>query len=424
MLLIYLSLVLVRFSSQFQAEGNLRRLTDKQIKLKGKVSSEPILQGSSQRFRMGKIWVKTKQYPRYSYGQNVQVVGTLQRKVINRWYSQFSLMYPGVELIKADRVKFIGLDWKEAIMRFRKQIEMVFNRNLSEPEASLLAGIVLGSKRGLGNDFWQALQRTGTLHIVVASGYNVTVVIGVVISYLAGLFKRRTAVMLGIMSVIGYTVMAGAEAAIVRAAIMGSLAYFGQVLGRKADGVRMLLAAIMVMLLVEPYLIFDVGFQLSVMATAGLMFVGPILGKVFNRVWVIGGDIRDTVSAQIAVWPILLIVFGNLSVFAVLVNSLILFWVPIVMGLGAILGLAGLIFGQGLIGTVLGQVIGWLVYGPLTLMVKIIEGFGNKEWMSLVVENVSWWWGLGYYLVLVIVIVLLNRREKAGLTGSDLELRS
>ena len=424
MLLIYLSLVFIRFSSQFQAEGNLRRLEDKQIKLKGKVSSEPILQGSSQRFRMGKIRIKTKQYPRYRYGENVQVVGTLQRKAINRWYSQFSLIYPSVELIKADRVKFIGFDWKEAVMRFRKRIEMVFNRNLSEPEASLLAGIVLGSKRGLGNDFWQALQRTGTLHIVVASGYNVTVVIGVVISYLAGLFKRRTAVMLGIMSVIGYTVMAGAEAAIVRAAIMGSLAYFGQVLGRKADGVRMLLAAIMVMLLVEPYLIFDVGFQLSVMATAGLMFVGPILGKVFNRIWVIGGDIRDTVSAQIAVWPILLIVFGNLSVFAVLVNSLILFWVPIVMGLGAILGLAGLIFGQGLMGTVLGQVIGGLVYAPLTLMVKIIEGFGNKEWMSLVVEDVSWWWGLGYYLVLVIVIVLLNRREKVGLTGGDLELRS
>ena len=411
--LIYLVLVFTRFSNQFQAEGNLRKLEDRQIKLTGKISSEPILQGGSQRFRMGKIWVKVKQYPEYHYGESVQVSGTLQRKVVNRWYSQFSLMYPDVNLVEADRVKFIGLDWKSGVIKFRQRIERVFNQNLSEPEASLLAGIVLGVKRNLGNDFWQALQRTGTLHIVVASGYNVTVVIGVVVGYLAGIFKRRIAVILGIVAVILYTVMAGAEAAIVRAAIMGSLAFFGQVLGRKADGVRLLLGAIMIMVLVDPYLIFDIGFQLSVMATAGLMFVGPVLGKVFNQIWVIGGDIRDTVSAQIGVWPILLIVFENLSVFAVLVNSLILFWVPIVMSLGAVLGIAGLIWQP------LGQVMGLIVYVPLTIMVRIIEWFGSKEWMSWQVEGVSWWWGLGYYFGLTLILLIINKSKKAKLASKD-----
>ena len=392
--MIYLVVVWLRFFNSFQTEVNLRGLENKEIKLMGKISSEPILQGSSQKFKMGRIEVRVKQYPKYEYGQSVQVFGSLQRREINRWYSGFSLMYPDIEVIEADRVKFIGLDWKEGLMNLRRRIEKVFNQNLPEPEASLLAGIVLGAKRGLPYEFWQALQRTGTLHIVVASGYNVTVVIGVVIGYLAGWVKRRTAVMLGILAVIGYTVMAGADAAIVRAAIMGSLIYFGQVLGRKADGVRLLIVAVMGMVAYEPRIIWDVGFQLSVMATSGLMFVGPLLETVFKRVWLVGGDMRDTVAAQIGVWPILLITFGNLSVFAVVVNSLILWLVPIVMGLGGILGIGGLIWQP------LGQVMGWLAYVPLALMVRVIEWFGGQSWMSWQVEGISWWWGLGYYLVL------------------------
>ncbi len=392
--MIYLVVVWVRFFNSFQTEANLRGLENKEIKLMGKISSEPILQGSSQKFKMGRIEVRVKQYPKYEYGQSVQVFGSLQRREINRWYSGFSLMYPDIEVIEADRVKFIGLDWKEGLMNLRRRIEKVFNQNLPEPEASLLAGIVLGAKRGLPYEFWQALQRTGTLHIVVASGYNVTVVIGVVIGYLAGWVKRRTAVMLGILAVIGYTVMAGADAAIVRAAIMGSLIYFGQVLGRKADGVRLLIVAVMGMVAYEPRIIWDVGFQLSVMATSGLMFVGPLLETVFKRVWLVGGDMRDTVAAQIGVWPILLITFGSLSVFAVVVNSLILWLVPIVMGLGGILGIGGLIWQP------LGQVMGWLAYVPLALMVRVIEWFGGQSWMSWQVEGISWWWGLGYYLVL------------------------
>ena len=162
----------------------------------------------------------------------------------------------------------------------------------------------------------------------------------------------------------------------------------------------------MLMLAYEPMLIFDVGFQLSVGATTGLLLLGPWLGRLFDRVWLVGGDIRDSLAAQIAVWPILLITFGNLSVFAVLVNGLILWLVPVIMGLGAVLGVAGVVWRP------LGQVMGWVVYGPLTLMVRMIEWFGAKEWMSLVVEGVSWWWGWGYYLVLGWLLVKFYKYNK------------
>ena len=325
--LVWVVVFLGRYWGSFQALGNLRMSVGKEIEVRGQISSEPIIQGMSQKFKVGRIKVRTKSYPRWHYGDKVKLTGKLEEKTVNQWYSQFSLNYPEVEVLEIGDNK----GWKKRLMGLREKIEEIYSRILPEPEASLLAGIVLGAKRDFGKSFWQKLQKTGTLHIVVASGYNVTVVIGTIISYLAGLVKRRTAVLIGIVAVIGYTLMAGAEAAIVRAAIMGSLAYFGQILGRKADGVRLLILAGGVMLIYDPLLLWDVGWQLSILATAGLLVISPLLGRVFNKLWVIGKDMSETISAQIAVWPILVITFGNLSVFAVLVNSLILWMVPIIM---------------------------------------------------------------------------------------------
>ena len=327
--------------------------------IKGRISSEPLLQGNSQKFKVSRFDIVTQAYPKYEYGQKVVIVGRLQRRLINKWYSQFRLMYPDIRLVEANNQKTISLS------RLRQGIEERFNQVLPEPEASLLAGIVLGSKRGLPEDFYQALQKTGTLHIVVASGYNVTIIIATIVAYLAGLIKRQWAILIGLAAVGIYTIMAGAEPAIVRAAIMGSLAFGGQILGRKTQGLRLLIAAIMIMVLVNSSIIMDVGFQLSVAATFGLIFLSPRLEPILGRVWLIGKDLTETTSAQIMVWPIIVLYFGQMSAFSILVNSLILWLVPIIMALGFFLALTG------------NQAVGWLTYVPLTIMVRVIEGFGR-----------------------------------------------
>jgi len=414
--LVWLVIFLGRYGNSFQAMGNLQQSAGKEIEVKGRISSEPMIQGLSQKFRVGRVKVWTKSYPRWHYGDKVKLTGKLEEKIINQWYSQFSLNYPVMEMLE---IGDVNKGWRRRLLGWRQKIEGIYSRLLPEPEASLLAGIVLGAKRDFGKKFWQNLQRTGTLHIVVASGYNVTVVIGTIIGYLAGWVKRRTAVLIGILAVIGYTVMAGAEAAIVRAAIMGSLAYFGQVLGRKADGIRLLMLAGGVMLWWEPLLLWDVGWQLSIMATAGLLFISPLLGKVFNKVWVVGKDMSETVSAQIAVWPILVITFGSLSVFAVVVNSLILWMVPIIMGLGMILAGIGLVINWIGIGWGVVKVLSWSVYLPLTIMVRIVEWFGGQAWMSYQIEGVNWWWGIVYYLFVVLQIGIWSYDRSAKSTSVE-----
>ena len=315
------------------------RYTDKPISINGKISSQINLQGSNQSFNVGRVRVRTNLYPAYEYGDRLVISGTLQRQVINPWYSRFSLIYPGIKRVTAGNNIFIG---------FKNKLAVWYTRVLPEPEAGLLAGIVLGSKRGLPQDFWQALQKTGTLHIVVASGYNVTVVMGAVVFLFAGILPRLWAMVLAMIAVGAYSIMAGLEPAIVRAAIMGTLAYFGQALGKPRDGVRLLAAAAGAMLLINPLFLFDVGFQLSVMATLGILLVCPRLPRLPQGV-------GESLAAQLFVWPILLYNFGRMSLFGILVNSLIAPLVPYVMILGFL---------------------PWLAYVPLHLIVVIINRFG------------------------------------------------
>ncbi|AKM78987.1 MAG: ComEC/Rec2-related protein [Candidatus Beckwithbacteria bacterium GW2011_GWB1_47_15] len=394
--LIWFVVFLVRFWFEVQEKQKIAKFAGDEVRLTGRISSVPILQGTRQNFDLGRVKVVTERFPEYHYGDRLRLSGTLEEKVLTPGYSRFSLVYPSVSKIET----YSTNSW---VFRLRSKLEGIFRRNLPEPEASLLSGIVLGIKSSLPYDFWQALRKTSTLHIVVASGYNVTVVIGTVIKYLAGLIKRSWAVGLGVAAVVVYTLMAGGEPAIVRAAIMGSLAYLGQVLGRKSDGVRLLLAAAGVMLWVEPSLVYDVGFRLSVAATAGLLLIAPLLGKVFDRVALIGKDLSETTAAQIAVWPILLTTFGQVSAFSILINGLILWLVPMIMVLGAVLAGAGLVLGPW------AAPIGWLAYGPLHLMVGVISWFGGLSFVSWTVDLKasvigSFTWVFLYYLVLGVVI--------------------
>jgi competence protein ComEC len=137
---------------------------------------------------------------------------------------------------------------------------------------------------------------------------------------------------------------------------MGSLAYLGQFLGKQAQSLRLLIIAALVMLLVNPLTIFDVGFQLSFLATLGLIVLCPRLTRVPT-------GIRESLAAQIFVWPVLVSNFGQMNVFAILINSLIVWLVPYIMVLGAALSFTGW------------QVLAWLVYVPAHLMVKIIYVF-------------------------------------------------
>jgi len=275
---------------------------------------------------------------------------------------------------------------------------------LPEPESALLLGIVLGSRQELSPRFYEALRQSGTLHLVVASGMNVTILGKVVLSVMLKRFRRWLAIFVSILCILIYTLLAGGEPPIVRAAIMGSVAFAAQVFGRQYWAGWALFLSGAGMLLVSPELLSQVGFQLSVTATAGLLFVSPWVASQVTRSikWLegissLGGkgarlvslDLTEAASAQLAVLPLLMAHFGQFNLLAVIPNVLVGFLVPVIMRWGGVLLLVGLIWQQ------LARLLAWIVWVPLAYMAWVIELFGKIDW--LIVRGEWSWWLVGLY---------------------------
>lgn len=214
---------------------------------------------------------------------------------------------------------------------------------LPEPQAGLAGGLILGGKQGLGSELLNDFILAGLVHVVVLSGYNVMIVAEAVLR-LFSLFAKRFAVIAAGIVIGGFVLVAGAGAASVRAGIMASIALFGRSTGRTYDAFRALMAAGVLMLLVNPLLlVYDPGLQLSFIATLGLMFGTPITTKwvSFVRPVFLREITASTISAQIAVLPLLLYQNGLFSLVALPANVLILPLIPLAMVLSAGAGLAG-----------------------------------------------------------------------------------
>jgi len=251
----------------------------------------------------------------------------------------------------------------------RERWVQVLEKSLPEPMSSLAAGILLGIKGQMPKDFYTALISTGTLHIVAASGYNVTIVASVIMSMLNGVVGRVFAVGFGVVGIFIYVLMAGAGASVVRAGIMGSLTLVAFYFGRPTEAKRLLYIAAGIMLLMDPAMIFDIGFQLSFMATFGLLYMEPIFKKMPKQSF-LAEYLYPTLAATIATLPITLYHFGRISYISPLVNMLVLPVVPVIMGLSA------LVIAVGMIVPGLGQIIAWVLYPVLWYMVEVIRWWG------------------------------------------------
>ena len=154
------------------------------IKITGTLHQEPKISGGLQKFSLAGIKIKTWKYPEFHYGEKLVITGVVK---------DHNLEFPEIEKGEVGRMR---REVGTMIYELRRRIEETYRRTLPEPQASLLSGIVLGSKEGLPSDFYDSLQKTGTLHVVVASGMNVSILAGTLVSFLLLFISRRLAVIL------------------------------------------------------------------------------------------------------------------------------------------------------------------------------------------------------------------------------------
>ncbi len=209
---------------------------------------------------------------------------------------------------------------------------------LPEPQATLLLGLLIGE-----NDFsdrWQEkFQITGTSHIVAASGYNVAIVaeLALILLVTLGLYRKQ-AYPIVVVCIVAFVIIAGAGGAVVRAGIMGVLVLTARHIGRHGSPRNILALTVVAMLLFEPRLLRDdVGFQLSVCATTGMILFTDRISAMLKRVPTSFGvreSLASTIAATVATLPITMVSFGKISIVAPFVNMLVLPFIPYAMALG------------------------------------------------------------------------------------------
>lgn len=238
-------------------------------------------------------------------------------------------------------------------MFFVERLERAF----PEPESSLAAGLLFGYRAAIPYKIKEDFRKTGLTHILAISGYNMVILI-TFISTIFSIFPRRIWIALSIISIFLFTLLVGAGASVVRAAIMGSLGLVAQIFGRKSIGLRSLFIAGYFMLLADPFVLFDIGFQLSFGATAGILLFSEPLKKYasFLPNWLGMKDAAvATWAAQIFTTPIILFYFKSFSFIAPLANIVV---VPFISWL--------------MLGSFLSLLFGKLIAAPTVLLFEII----------------------------------------------------
>lgn len=346
-ILVFISLIFIRLVTRDQ----LVSLEGERVRVSIPTIDYPEYSDSDTVIRRGKWEVRTTGYTDFIPGEMVVVEGKVTKPHVIEGVV-VEVKRRSISLIDRLLIEISGV---------RYWATTRLQRVLPEPQASLAIGILLGVKREMPKEFYEQLVKTGTLHVVAASGYNVSVVAGVVIVALSQIVGRQVGLMLGIVSTIGYVLIAGSSASVVRAGVMGTLSLIGIMLGRMREAKWLLWVAAWVMLMVSPELISDIGFQLSIAATVGLLYISPIFLKISQNVYLVD-NLYPTLAATIATAPIIWWHFGRLSLIGVGVNMLILPVVPVVMLLATL--------------TLGAPPLSYLLYIPLWWMSYIIGVFG------------------------------------------------
>ncbi|HET8581383.1 MAG TPA: ComEC/Rec2 family competence protein [Candidatus Paceibacterota bacterium] len=283
-------------------------------------------------------------------------------------------------------------------------------RALPLPESALAGGITAGDKRALGKELLADFRTAGIVHIVVLSGYNVTIIAESVMAIL-GFLPRAFGITAGALGIAAFAAMTGGSASIVRASIMAVLALVAQAIRRPYAILRALVLTVVGMVLWNPFiLIHDPGFQLSVIATLGLIFVTPLL--VERMGWLterfgIREIVGATLGTQLSVLPLLLWQMGTLSLVALPVNVLVLAVVPAAMLLSALAALAGILLPW------LAPMLGLPAYVLLAYMLAIVHASVSVPFAALAVPPFPAPVMLLSYAGLIALLVAVHRKRIA-----------
>ncbi|MEA1909887.1 MAG: ComEC/Rec2 family competence protein [Patescibacteria group bacterium] len=302
---------------------------------------------------------------------------------------------PYIEKLGENKGSFI----QKSLINLKHTFISRIKRVIPAPASGLLSGLLLGDKTSLSDRTLNSFNNTGLTHIIALSGFNITIIIGALLLLLGWLplvFRYIVAATV----VLAFVLLTGAEPSVVRAAIMAGFIMLAMLSGRINDVAVSLGLTAAIMTLFNPEILFgDAGFQLSFIATLGIIYLSPVLEITFRKIpQQISTYLIPTLAAIIAVTPIIAINFDRVSLIAPISNLLVL---PVIPGT-MLIGFIALILSW--VNIYIAQAIGLIAWIFLKWILWVAEMFGGFSFLSISVDWFNLFFAILYYVIVTIFI--------------------
>lgn len=342
------------------------------------------------------------------YGDKIQAQGILETpdnflttsgKEFNykRYLANQDIYYiirnPSIEILSHNNGNIL----KSSLYKLRNSFSKNIGNVINPPESDLAGGLLLGTRGGFDSSMRDEFITTGTIHIVALSGYNVTIVVESVMKVFSLVFSQMISILFGVIFIFLFILMAGATSTSIRAGIMAVIMLLGQMTGRTYYAGRALFITALLMIVYDIRVLTDISFQLSFLATFGVLFITP---KVIRYIMYIPSKFKlretigTTLAATIAVLPLLLYSTGILSLVSLPANVLILPLIPITMLASFITGMLGFI------SPILAMPFAYVSHLLLLYILSIINFFATLPFASVTIKSFPLFITLALYILI------------------------
>jgi len=394
-----------------RSSAALEALASRRVTIHGYVAAEPTYASTNTRLELaveavehdgskrpvsGRVLVTVSRYPVRRYGDRLAVTGRLDAlpdpdNAYGRYLARRGLSGTMAWVQVTSLPGRVGSWWLRWLYDLKEVTRTSIERILPEPEAGLLNGILLGLGSTLPAEVEDAFRRSGLTHVIVISGFNIGLVFQQTVHLLQRWSSRRLTLFVAVGVIVVYTLFVGPSPPVTRAALMGILLVLAELVGRRPHILTSLATASVCMTAVNPALVWDVSFQLSMVSTLALIAITPLLddatltllgrhlprGKARAATRLLSAYLLATMAAQLLTFPIIWYHFGEISLVALPANLLALPAQPPITMLGAVAALLGCVWEP------LGVAFGWAAYVPLWWTVTIAETFGKVPGAAL-----------------------------------------
>ncbi|MCY3934430.1 MAG: ComEC/Rec2 family competence protein [Chloroflexi bacterium] len=452
LVLLFLPLGALRIASWPQSDAVAELANRGGITLVGVVSSEPAISGITNQFQLsvreylraggrepirGRVWVRARRETAVAYGDHLQVTGTLSepRDMDAFSYADYLARQGVFSVMTSAHVQHLGSGYgnrlRTLLGQVRQEARERIGQVLAEPEAGLLAGILLGDESGISEPVYDDFSRVGAAHVIAISGFNMTMLAGILNVLLERMGIGRWRLLWVLVLWIGlYTLLVGASPSVLRAAVMSVFLMLGYALGRRVNILTSLAAGTLILTLANPTLLWDVGFQLS---AGGVLGIGVCFGtqrwravispqdaqptdafhprREWQRFWrsawhLLRSIVLVTLAASLFTVPLVAAHFGHLSPWWVLVNLLIIPVQGLVLSLGMLATLLSFIAPP------LAEVIFWFAFLALRWTVTVVRTFADFPLASVPVSLSPTLLGLWFVALTSIALVSASQPRR------------